>query len=200
MNADCDFSAALRLDLARWVDDGAGPGVIAAVLSGGQIRSWASRGRAGLGPDAATLTPKTVFYVASVSKQFTAACVACCEAAGRLEVGASVRRYLPELPAAFEPVALEHLLHHLGGLPDDQALRAAAGLSGEIWEGCGLWDLVALLAAAPQLVRAPGCSPPAWSAPASASPLSPASSCSSRWGWATAASATIPTRRSRGWR
>ena len=72
--------AADDFDLRPWVRDAPGPGVIAAVLAGGEATSWTSAGRTTVAADADLLTPRTVFYVASVSKQFTAACVTACEA------------------------------------------------------------------------------------------------------------------------
>ena len=61
---------------------------------------------------------------------YTAACVALCEADGVLDVDASIRACLPELPALFEPVNIRHLLSHLAGLPRGQADELAARASG----------------------------------------------------------------------
>jgi CubicO group peptidase (beta-lactamase class C family) len=141
-----DLEAAERLDLKRFVPAAEGPGAIAAVLSGGKVRSWIASGRGGLECGAPELTPQTVFYVASVAKQFTAACVTCCELDGTMDVDASVRTFLPELPSLFAPITLRHLLHHLGGLPRGRELKAAPQVAGDWWEGRGLWDLIAVLA------------------------------------------------------
>ncbi|HEX4183874.1 MAG TPA: serine hydrolase domain-containing protein [Caulobacteraceae bacterium] len=145
-----DLTAAYRLDPRPWVADEDGPGAVAAVLSGGQVRSWVSRGRAGIG-GAPALSPQTVFYIASLSKQFTAVCVARCETDGRLDIDASVRAYIPELPALFDPITPKMLLHHLGGLPHGRVLRAAPEIDGDWWDGLGLWDLIAVLAREPEL-------------------------------------------------
>ncbi len=151
------LSAADSLDLGRWVAWDEHPGAIVGVLSGGQVRSWQSRGRGGVGEGASRLTPTTAFYAASVSKQFTAACVALCQATGDLDVAQSVRAYIPELPPAFDPVTLAHLLHHLGGLPrgrDDMA--GAPSPTTDWWDGLGLWDLIAVLAKETDLAAPPG--------------------------------------------
>ena len=153
-----DLLAARDFDLGRWVKDETGPGVIAAVLSAGEVTSWTSAGRATIGGE--RLSPSTAFYVASVSKQFTAACVTVCEADGLIEVDASIRRHLPELPALFEPITLRHLLHHLAGLPHGGAAGIAASPQGEgDWrDGLGLWEMIDLLAQEPALLSPPGVS------------------------------------------
>ena len=151
------LSAADTLDLGHWVARDDHPGAVIGVLSRGHVRSWRSRGRGAVGEEAPRLTPTTVFYAASVSKQFTAACVALCEAAGDLDVTQSVRTYIPELPAVFDPVTLTYLLHHLGGLPrgrDDMA--GAPSLTADWWDGLGLWDLIAVLAKETDLAARPG--------------------------------------------
>jgi CubicO group peptidase (beta-lactamase class C family) len=107
------LSAADQVELSPWIERDKRPGAIVGVLSGGRVRSWSSRGCGGLEAVAPPLTPTTVFYAASISKQFTAAC----EVAGDLDIERSVRVYVPELPPIFDPVTLRHLLHHLGGLP-----------------------------------------------------------------------------------
>ena len=148
--------AAEGFDLTPWISRDDGPGAVAAVLSGGRVQSWAGRGRTTVGADTPQLTPETIFYAASVSKQFTAACVALCEADGLLDVTASVRAYLPELAALFESIALDHLLHHLSGLPRGRDLRAAPVVDGDWWDGQGLWDLIGILAHETGLAAAPG--------------------------------------------
>jgi CubicO group peptidase (beta-lactamase class C family) len=154
----CNLQAADGFDLRPWVSDETGPGVIAAVLSAGGVVSWSDRGRVTVGGRGGRLTPQTVFYVASVSKQFTAACITACEADGAIAVDASIRRYLPELPALFEPITIRHLLHHLGGLPHGGAagLTATPKGDGDLREGLGLWDLIGLLAQEPTLLSPPG--------------------------------------------
>ncbi|HWO70542.1 MAG TPA: serine hydrolase domain-containing protein [Actinomycetota bacterium] len=66
----------------------------------------------------APLSPETRFQIGSISKSF-AALLALQEAeAGRLDLGAPVRRYLPwfEVPSRFAPIQVHHLLSHTSGL------------------------------------------------------------------------------------
>lgn len=155
---DCDLTAAEDFDLRPWSRGETGPGVVAALLAGGEVASWSRVGRATLGAEAEPLTPRTVFYVASVSKQFTAACVTACEIDGLVDLEVSIRRYIPELPALFQPVTLRYLLHHLAGLPHGGAggISATPAGDGDWRDGLGLWDLIGLLAQEPALLTPPG--------------------------------------------
>lgn len=63
------------------------------------------------------IEPSTVFYVASISKQFVAASIALLDRRGTLSLDDDIRRYLPELPPYPRPVTIRHLIHHTGGIP-----------------------------------------------------------------------------------
>lgn len=75
------------------------------------------------------LTPSSVFYLASVSKQFTAASVALLALRGDLSLDDDVRHHVPELPAYDRPITIRHLVHHTSGLRDYLELMGLAGLS-----------------------------------------------------------------------
>jgi CubicO group peptidase (beta-lactamase class C family) len=64
------------------------------------------------------ITPASVFHVASVSKQFTAAAIALLDREGKLALDDDVRHYLPELPTYSAPITLRHLILHTSGLRD----------------------------------------------------------------------------------
>ena len=71
--------------------------------------------------DRATSEPvksTSVFQVASVTKQFTGAAIAKLEEQGKLTVGDSVRRFLPELDARFDAITIRHLLQHTSAVAD----------------------------------------------------------------------------------
>ena len=156
MQSQCNLSAASNFDLTAWVQDNDRPGCVVAVLSGGLVASWAARGFARATAGGHTLTPETVFYVASLSKQFTAACLACLQADGLIDVAASIRNFLPELPPAFDTVTLGHLLHHTSGVPDADPLATIRGLGSDWWNGRGLWDQIDVLTDAKTLLSVPG--------------------------------------------
>jgi CubicO group peptidase (beta-lactamase class C family) len=64
------------------------------------------------------ITPGSIFHVASVSKQFTAAAVMLLERDGRLSLDDDVRLYVPELPDFGHRITIRHLLTHTSGLRD----------------------------------------------------------------------------------
>ncbi|WP_090676597.1 serine hydrolase domain-containing protein [Paenibacillus tianmuensis] len=72
------------------------------------------------------LTTKTVFNIASVSKQFTAFAILLLEQEGKLKLDDSILKYVPSLGAYAKPVTLRHLIHHTGGLVDYMELAEAA--------------------------------------------------------------------------
>ena len=57
----------------------------------------------------------SIFYLASVSKQFTAAAVMLARRMGLLELDDDIRKFFPDLP--FEGITVRHLLIHTSGLP-----------------------------------------------------------------------------------
>ena len=74
------------------------------------------------------ITPKTMFYMASVSMQFTALTVLMLAKENKLALTDSVRKYVPELPAYTDKITLYHLLTHTSGVRDYFALGALSGL------------------------------------------------------------------------
>jgi D-alanyl-D-alanine carboxypeptidase len=94
------------------------PGVQIAVAQNGGILFSRAYGLANLEWRSA-LRPASVFRIASLSKQFTAAATIKLAAAGVLELDAPVSRYLPfmhRLPA----MTLLELMHHTAGLHSDE--------------------------------------------------------------------------------
>jgi CubicO group peptidase (beta-lactamase class C family) len=63
-------------------------------------------------------TPHTKFHLASMTKAFTAMAIMILENQGKLDVHASVCKYMPDCPPAWKPITIHHLLTHTSGLPD----------------------------------------------------------------------------------
>lgn len=61
---------------------------------------------------------QTNFRMASVSKQFTAMCVAILEERGKISADHYISQYLPAVPDYMSNIKVSHLVHHLSGLPD----------------------------------------------------------------------------------
>lgn len=66
--------------------------------------------------------PETNYRLASVTKQFTAACILLLKQDGKLKLTDPVRKWLPELPASDDGITVENLLAHTGGLIDYEDL------------------------------------------------------------------------------
>ena len=77
------------------------------------------------------LSSQSVFYMGSVSKQFTAASVVLAAEQGFLSLDDDVHKYVSELPAYGKPITLREMLHHTSGLRDIFSLLFLAGRNAE---------------------------------------------------------------------
>ncbi len=102
------------------------PGCALGVYQDGRIAYVRGYGMADLEHDV-PITPGSVFYAGSVSKQFTAMAAALAIKQGRLSADDDVRKYVPELPDYGRPITIRHLLHHTSGLRDVNTLMVLAG-------------------------------------------------------------------------
>ena len=66
-----------------------------------------------------TLSPASVFYMGSVSKQFTAASVVLAAEKGLLSLDDDIRKWIPEIPSYGHVITLRHMLHHISGIRDE---------------------------------------------------------------------------------
>ena len=118
---------AKRVDgvFAKW-NRADSPGCALGVYRGGQIVYKRGYGIEDLNEDV-HITPGTVFHVASMSKQFTAAAVVLLAQQGKLSLDDDVRKYIPELPDFGQKITIRNLVHHTSGLRDQWALLELAG-------------------------------------------------------------------------
>lgn len=95
------------------------PGLALALIQGDQVVYLQGYGTAGANQP---VTPQTQFHIASLSKSFTATAVMQLVEAGKLDLDAPVRRYLPDFmladPGAAEQITVRQLLNHTSGLAD----------------------------------------------------------------------------------
>jgi len=63
-------------------------------------------------------TPTTKFRLGSITKQFTAASILMLEERGKLKLDDPIKKYVPEAPAAWEPITIFNLLTHTSGIPN----------------------------------------------------------------------------------
>tara|TARA_R110002049_G_scaffold242263_2_gene416085 strand:- start:244 stop:1680 length:1437 start_codon:yes stop_codon:yes gene_type:complete len=102
------------------------PGVSIAVVKDGQTIFKRGYGSATLEYNV-PITPKTIFHVASVSKQFTAFSIYLLKEQGKISLEDDISKYIPELPNYGKPIKINHLLSHTSGLRDQWALLTLAG-------------------------------------------------------------------------
>jgi CubicO group peptidase (beta-lactamase class C family) len=90
------------------------------------------------------LSPQSVFYLGSVSKQFTAAAVVLAAEQGFLSLDDNVRKHIPEIPDYGQPITLRQMLHHTSGFRDVLGLLALSGRNAaDLHPTAELLDLVA---------------------------------------------------------
>jgi CubicO group peptidase (beta-lactamase class C family) len=75
------------------------------------------------------LDGNSVFYLASVSKQFAAAAILIAEHEGHLSRNDLVQDHIPEFPDYGEPVTVRDLVHHTSGIRDYLTLLSLGGRS-----------------------------------------------------------------------
>ena len=94
------------------------PGAALAIVHGDRVVH--ARGFGVGGPDGHRITPRTAFILGSMSKSFTALAIMQLHEAGKIDLDAPVRQYLPWFrvasPDASKIITIRHLLHHTSGL------------------------------------------------------------------------------------
>lgn len=80
---------------------------------------------------AVPITPRSIFHIASISKQFTAFSVGLLAQDGKLSLDDDIRKYLPEMPGYGKTITIAHLIHHTDGLREQGQLLNLAGWRGD---------------------------------------------------------------------
>jgi len=106
------------------------PGCALAVVRDGRIIYKRGYGMAKL-EDGIVMTPDKIFDIGSVSKQFTATCIALLARDGKISLDDDIRKYFPALPQYGSPITVRHLIHHTSGLRDYNGLLVLAGFRSE---------------------------------------------------------------------
>jgi len=118
------------------------PGCALAIAQDGGIIYKRGYGMANLEHDI-PITPQSVFYIGSVSKQFVAFAIALLTNQGKLSLDDDIRKYLPEIPDYGTPITIRHLIHHTSGLRDYLTLEDIAGLPFGYFHEQDVLDLIA---------------------------------------------------------
>jgi D-alanyl-D-alanine carboxypeptidase len=104
----------------------AAPGFSIAIALHGQILLQQGFGLANLETQTA-ITPRSIFRIGSLTKQFTAAAMARLQEQGRLKLVDPVAKYLPAF-GRLPQIAINELIHHTAGLhSDDETASPAPG-------------------------------------------------------------------------
>jgi CubicO group peptidase (beta-lactamase class C family) len=128
---------------SRWVDSifapyasSRSPGCAVGVTRNGAVVLAKGYGMADLEHDT-PITRDTRFYIASLSKQFTAMAVVLLAHEGKLTLDDPLRKWVPEVPEFAKAITLRHLLYHTSGLRDYFTLLAVSGWpsDGQLTEG-----------------------------------------------------------------
>lgn len=94
------------------------PGYVVAVYKDGEIDFQKGYGLANLEYDI-KISTKSVFDIASISKQFTAFSILLLEQEGKLNLDDPIHKYIPELPKYKEgEVTIKQLLYHTSGIKE----------------------------------------------------------------------------------
>lgn len=102
------------------------PGCVVGVVQDGRFVYQRGYGMANLDYDIPN-SAGMVYYVGSVSKQFTAAAIALLVNDGRIALDDDIRKYFPEMPAYARPVTIRQMVHHTSGLRDIYGIMDLAG-------------------------------------------------------------------------
>ena len=106
------------------------PGCALGIVQDGQLIYKRGYGMANLDYNI-PLSPKSVFAMASISKQFTAMSILLLASQGKLSLDDDIQKYLPELPRYQSSITIRHLIHHTSGIRNYGELAELAGMRGE---------------------------------------------------------------------
>lgn len=75
------------------------------------------------------ITPQSVFYAGSISKQFVASCALILAERNKLDLNAPVQQYLADFPTYGEEITVQHLIYHISGIKDYFEIFESAGIN-----------------------------------------------------------------------
>ena len=94
----------------------AAPSVAIAMVRGRDTITMRAWGKADIEQEVAA-TPRSVYRIGSVTKQFTSSAVMQLVEQGKVRLNDSIATYLPNLPIAWRAVTVRQLLNHTSGIP-----------------------------------------------------------------------------------
>lgn len=119
----------LRIDsIFREFDHTDSPGCALAIFSKGKTIYQKGYGMADLERGLA-ITPQSIFYAGSISKQFVASCALLLAERNLLDLKAPVQKYLPDFPNFGKTITVQHLIYHTSGIKDYFELFEKEGIN-----------------------------------------------------------------------
>lgn len=115
-------------DLFKQWDQSDTPGAALGVIKNGKLVYANGYGVADLEHDV-EITPSSVFYIGSVSKQFVTFSILLLEEQGKINLDDNIQKYLPDFPEYSSPLTIRHFIHHTSGVRDYLSLIALKGRS-----------------------------------------------------------------------
>ncbi len=113
-------------ELFKQCDRNDAPGCAVGIIKDGRFIYKKSFGMGNLEHDI-PITSDSKFDVCSITKQFTAACIALLQIDGKLNFDDDVRKFIPELPDYGKTITIKHLIFHTSGLKDLYSLMEMSG-------------------------------------------------------------------------
>jgi len=102
------------------------PGCAIGIIQNGALIHAKGYGIGDLEHDIA-LTPSSVFYLGSVSKQFVTFSILLLEEQGKLDLDDQIQKFLPDFPVYESPLTIRHFIHHTSGVRDYLTLMYLMG-------------------------------------------------------------------------
>lgn len=107
-------------------DSNESPGCALGIVRNGELIYSKGYGIADLEHDI-PITASTVFYIASVSKQFITMSILLLEEQGKLDLDDEIQKYLPDFPKYEAPLTIRNFIHHTSGVRDYLTLWTLTG-------------------------------------------------------------------------
>ena len=121
-----DLDESINKILDDYVNSYYEPGLTVGVVKNGALIFQGNKGSMNLEYNL-PFNDSTVFDLASVTKQFTSACIGVLDKQGKLSIDDDVRKYIPELKSYEHTIRIKHLLNHTSGIRNHNVLLDLKG-------------------------------------------------------------------------
>ena len=118
------------------------PGGVVGIIKNGKLIFKKAYGLANL-ETGEPIKTSTLFNLASVSKQFTAAAILILAKENKLSLKDDIRKYLPDFPDYGYTITIENLIHHTCGVKSYDVLKLMAGTSNSKEDQEEIYHLIA---------------------------------------------------------